>query len=58
VSLIHCTSDCQYQNDGYCRLETAAEISAGPNYSDCLHFKAKEPRPDSLAKREVDSFHP
>lgn len=42
MSLIHCTCSCIYQNDGYCRLEKAAEITSGPNESGCLHFKAAD----------------
>lgn len=43
MSLIHCTCGCVYQKDGYCKLEKAAEITAGLNNEEnCLHFKARD----------------
>lgn len=42
MNLIHCTSSCVYQDDGFCKLDNAAEaikqINAG---SGCLHFVDK-----------------
>jgi hypothetical protein len=42
VSLIHCTSSCIYQEEGYCKLEQAAEISGSARKDQCLHYKATD----------------
>jgi hypothetical protein len=56
MSLIHCTSDCAYQNEGYCRLDKAAEISSGPNNTDCLHFKAKDKQRNDTPVKADDAI--
>jgi hypothetical protein len=41
MSFIHCSSDCTYQQDGYCGLEKAAEITNCVKADGCLR-KAKK----------------
>ena len=38
MSLIHCSSNCLYQHDGYCELDKAAEITNCEKTGGCLHF--------------------
>lgn len=42
MSLIKCACDCLYQEDGYCNLERAAEITDCENSNGCLHFRPRE----------------
>lgn len=42
MSLIKCACNCLYQEDGYCNLERAAEITDCDSPSGCLHFRPKE----------------
>jgi len=52
MSLIACTSDCVYQQDGYCSLERA--VSRGlPSPSDpCVHFVPRCSRRASKDSRQ------
>jgi len=42
MSLISCTSECLYQDDGYCTLERAASnggvVSSDEAEESCIHF--------------------
>jgi hypothetical protein len=44
MNLIQCNCSCIYQDEGYCKLEKAAEITnQAVNYNNgCLHFIKKE----------------
>lgn len=42
MSLIPCTSNCMYQEDGYCTLERAASSGAPCGVKDCVHFLPKQ----------------
>jgi len=42
MSLIQCTSNCFYQEEGYCNLETAAQITSASNSKGCHHYRTKE----------------
>jgi hypothetical protein len=42
MSLIQCTSNCLYQEEGYCNLETAAQITSASNSKGCHHYRTKE----------------
>jgi hypothetical protein len=52
MSFIHCSSDCTYQQDGYCGLEKAAEITNCVKADGCLHYvprkKAKGKKNDNF----------
>lgn len=54
MSLIACTDDCVYQQDGYCTLERAASSGLpGPEIS-CVNFV---PRRSSSAAVQADPGH-
>ena len=38
MSLIACTSDCVYQQDGYCALERAASCGLPDDAERCVNF--------------------
>ncbi len=38
MSLIACTSDCVYQQDGYCALERAASCGSPSTDEPCVNF--------------------
>lgn len=38
MSLIQCSCNCKYQHDGYCGLDSTAEITNSVNSKGCLHF--------------------
>ncbi|BDF70960.1 hypothetical protein CE91St40_19410 [Oscillospiraceae bacterium] len=38
MSLIACTSDCLYQQDGYCSLERAASCGQPTHRDPCVNF--------------------
>lgn len=40
MSLITCSSDCVYQKDGYCELETLSTIN-GHQMHHCMHYIAR-----------------
>lgn len=40
MSIIGCTSDCVYQNDGYCTLEHAAS-GGEASENGCIHYVRK-----------------
>lgn len=40
MSIIGCTSDCVYQNDGYCTLEHAAS-GGQASENGCIHYVRK-----------------
>jgi hypothetical protein len=44
MNLIQCNCSCIYQDEGYCKLEKAAEITnQSSNYDNgCLHFVEKK----------------
>jgi hypothetical protein len=50
MSLIQCSSACIYQDEGYCKLDQAAEISSDPADDKCTHFKPKEMKMNSEPK--------
>lgn len=53
MSLIQCTNDCKFQEDGYCHLEKAGMMTDTPVQSvqkDCLYYqqaKKRSERPES-----------
>lgn len=42
MSLIHCTSDCLYQQEGYCGLEEASHVTNATGTIGCLYFVGKK----------------
>lgn len=38
MSLIACDSNCSYQRDGYCRLDSAAEVTNEKKSGGCVYF--------------------
>lgn len=50
MSFIHCTCDCQYQNDGYCELEKAAQVTNCSKTGGCLHYVPKKKSTNSYGK--------
>lgn len=51
MSLIHCTSNCLYQQDGYCSLEKASQVSNSSNQEGCLHFIGQNEPNSKVDKR-------
>ncbi|MDR0405432.1 MAG: hypothetical protein LBH54_01420 [Clostridiales bacterium] len=45
---IHCVSDCVYQKDGYCKLESVTAMAVTPRNKCAYYAKAEE----AAAKRE------
>ena len=43
MSLIACTSDCVYQQDGYCALVRAGSTGAPDPHESCVNFVPKRP---------------
>ena len=54
MSLIACTSDCVYQQDGYCSLERAASCGLPDDKESCVNFV---PRRCSGANTQPDPGH-
>ncbi len=45
LSLIACTSDCLYQQEGRCTLERAASGGVPSAENPCVHFVPRQTRP-------------
>ena len=59
MSLISCSSDCFYQENGYCNLNQAAAVGV-PSETGCIHYIPKEkPTYNHMRKKEGTStlFH-
>lgn len=41
MSLIHCVSNCKFQQDGYCHLNETTRVTNETDSSGCLHFMPK-----------------
>ncbi|WP_186564497.1 hypothetical protein [Lawsonibacter celer] len=52
MSLIACTSNCVYQQDGYCSLERAASRGLPSEQESCVHFV---PRRISAANHAISA---
>jgi GMP synthase PP-ATPase subunit len=54
MNFIQCNSSCVYQDEGYCKLEKAAEITnQAENYNKgCLHYVEKENKYNSKISSE------
>lgn len=44
MSFIHCSLDCEYQNDGYCNLNRIENTVLSSN-QDCLYYKNRKKPP-------------
>ena len=55
MSLIPCTDQCIYQEDGYCSLSRAVSCSVMGHAAGCVNFV---PRSKNGAKRLTDIIHP
>lgn len=42
MSFVHCSCDCKYQQDGFCNLEKASEITNVIKQNGCLYYVARE----------------
>lgn len=42
MNLITCSEDCEYQQDGYCRLDAGAPINS-KKVNGCSYFKQRSP---------------
>ena len=56
MSLIACTSDCVYQQDGYCTLERAASCGLPDESESCVHFVPR--RASGGGQPDLDSAGP
>jgi len=52
MSIITCAEDCNYQQEGYCQLDTAAIIT-NTTQKGCVHYirKTSETKPPTLKKQ-------
>lgn len=57
VSLIACTSDCLYQQDGCCCLERAASGGCPDCGESCVNFVPRSLPSQNHSKRLPDIFH-
>lgn len=42
MSMIPCNCNCEYQTEGYCTLDKAAQVTNGKERQGCLHFVERE----------------
>lgn len=55
MSLISCSSDCYYQENGYCYLDQVAAVGV-PSESGCIHYIPKEnPKYNTTRKKDGTS---
>ena len=54
MNFIQCNSSCVYQDEGYCKLEKAAEITnqADNHEKGCLHYIKKENKSNNIISSE------
>ena len=50
MSIIHCINDCVYQNEGYCQLKNAANVTSSQADVRCAHYKSRENDKESKKK--------
>lgn len=55
MSMIPCTDQCVYQQDGYCALSRAASCASAGCAAGCVNFV---PRSKNGAERLTDIVHP
>lgn len=56
MSLIICASNCIYQNDGYCTLDTPALVTENNDLEKCIHFIKKEISKINQSSYSVESL--
>jgi hypothetical protein len=58
LSLIACTSDCLYQQDGCCCLERVGSGGIPSREEPCIHFVPRQSRSKDGGQGLSDVFHP
>ncbi len=56
MSLIICDSNCIYQNDGYCTLDTPALVTENNDLETCIHFIKKETNTFKKSSYSIEGF--
>lgn len=56
MTLISCSSDCIYQENGYCNLNQAAAVGV-PSESGCIHYIPKQKPKYKIPVKKNDQAH-